>query len=161
MSESSAVPAPPTVDVRCLEILRAADGSELACSGSELHDEWVHYAFESAAGAEDGVVVEVLAELDPLGGEWRDPSPDESLPTINIRNLSLRCAGCGYYPTLAGYEPGAGSNRYTFECESGCDPSHGRIWVDVDRDLDDFARRDPAWRGGGRHGEMGDGAESG
>ena len=30
--------------------------------------------------------------------------------------------------------------------------------AEVPREIDDFARRDPDWRGGGKHGEFGDGA---
>ena len=34
-----------------------------------------------------------------------------------------------------------------------------RKLVEVPRQIDDFARRDPDWRGGGKHGEFGGGSQ--
>lgn len=71
---------------------------------------------------------------------------------INIRNLSVRCGHCGQYQTLAAFERRADWNVYTYECESGiCDPSLTRTLVEVPAALDEFANRDPSWRGGKRH----------
>ncbi|MEE8366889.1 MAG: hypothetical protein V3S30_01095 [Thermoanaerobaculia bacterium] len=76
---------------------------------------------------------------------------------INIRNLSIKCGQCGTYQTLCGYSQNDGWNVYTYECENGlCDPSQTRTLLEVPGELDEFAHRDPKWRGGGRHGEVGD-----
>lgn len=78
--------------------------------------------------------------------------------TINIRNISIKCGHCNEYQTLSAYTRREDWNVYTYECENGvCDPNVTRTLVEVPRDLDSFARRDPTWRGGGRHGAEGDG----
>ncbi|MBZ0114700.1 MAG: hypothetical protein K8J08_19720, partial [Thermoanaerobaculia bacterium] len=56
------------------------------------------------------------------------------------------------YQVLSGYERRDTWNVYTYECESGCDPDVTRTLLEVPADLDDFARRDPDWRGGRRWG---------
>ena len=77
---------------------------------------------------------------------------------MNIRNLSIKCGNCDTYQTLSGYSRREGWNVYTYECENDiCDPQVTRTFLEVPEDLDAFARRDPGWRGGGRHGETGTG----
>jgi hypothetical protein len=77
---------------------------------------------------------------------------------VNIRNISIKCGNCNTYQTLLSFSRREDWNVYTYECENDiCDPAVTRTIVEVPRDLDSFARRDPTWRGGGRHGEMGDG----
>ena len=77
---------------------------------------------------------------------------------IDIRNISVKCGHCNTYQTLSGFSRRGGWNTYTYECENDvCDPNMTRTLVEVPREMDVFARRDPEWRGGGRHGEMGDG----
>jgi hypothetical protein len=81
-------------------------------------------------------------------------------PTINIRDLSIRCGRCQQYQTLSGYQRRDDWNVYTYECENDiCDPEASRTLVEVPAELDAFARRDPTWRGGGTHGAHGGGAE--
>lgn len=81
---------------------------------------------------------------------------------INIRNISIKCGNCNTYQTLSAYEPGEEWNVYTYECENDtCDPEVTRTYVEVPRELDEFARRDPEWKGGGRHGEHGEEADEG
>lgn len=72
---------------------------------------------------------------------------------INIRNLSIKCGHCNTYQTLAGFRPGEeGWNVYTYECENDtCDPNMTRTLLEVPVDLDEFANRDPNWRGGKIH----------
>lgn len=71
---------------------------------------------------------------------------------VNIRNISIKCGRCGSYQTLCGYSHREGWNVYTYECEdTGCDPEATRTLVEVPEELDEFARRDPAWKGGRRH----------
>lgn len=78
--------------------------------------------------------------------------------TINIRNISVKCGNCDTYQTLAGFARRDELNVYTYECENDvCDPAVTRTFVEVPRDLDEFANRDPQWRGGGRHGAHGPG----
>lgn len=78
---------------------------------------------------------------------------------INIRDLSIKCGNCGTYQTLSAFARRDEWNVYTFECESErCDPKVTRTLVEVPRELDAFARRDPEWRGGGKHGDEGDGS---
>jgi hypothetical protein len=81
-----------------------------------------------------------------------EPSTEGYSP-INIRNLSIKCGQCLAYQTLTAYEPGEEWNVYTYECEGQrCDPAVTRTLVEVPKGLDEFARRDPAWRGGRRFG---------
>lgn len=71
---------------------------------------------------------------------------------LNIRNLSVKCGHCHTYQTLCHFDRGEDWNTYTYECENDlCDPDVTRTLVEVPVDLDEFARRDPAWRGGARH----------
>jgi hypothetical protein len=49
---------------------------------------------------------------------------------VNIRNLSIRCGQCESYQTLE---------------NDVCDPEVTRTLVEVPRELDEFARRDPHW----------------
>lgn len=78
---------------------------------------------------------------------------------INIRNISIKCGNCDTYQTLTAFGRRDEWNVYTYECENDiCDPKVTRTIVEVPRDLDSFARRDPTWRGGGKHGEIGDGS---
>jgi len=79
--------------------------------------------------------------------------------TIDIRNISIKCGHCNTYQTLCSYARKDDEwNVYTYECENGvCDPSLTRTLLEVPRHLDVFARRDPEWRGGGKHGEEGTG----
>lgn len=73
----------------------------------------------------------------------------EGYSPINIRNLSIKCGRCDGYQTLTHYAPGPERNVYTYECEDKpCDPAATRTLVEVPKELDEFARRDPAWRGG-------------
>jgi len=69
--------------------------------------------------------------------------------TINIRNISIKCGQCQTYQTLIGFKPGEERNVYTYECENdSCQPTVTRTLVEVPRDLDEFAQRDPEWRHG-------------
>ena len=71
---------------------------------------------------------------------------------INIRNLSVKCGHCGQYQTLAGFSRRDEWNVYAYECENTiCDPELSRTLLEVPAALDEFARRDPEWRGGRRH----------
>lgn len=75
-----------------------------------------------------------------------DPNP------MNIRNLSIKCGHCNTYQTLTAFSRGEEWNVYTYECENDrCDPAVTRTLVEVPEFLDEFARRDPGWRGGKRH----------
>lgn len=92
--------------------------------------------------------------------ELAEEQSDEE-PGINIRNISIKCGHCDTYQTLSAYSRRDEWNVYTYECENDiCDPAVTRTLVEVPAHLDDFARRDPTWRGGGRHGAHGDGGES-
>jgi len=80
---------------------------------------------------------------------------------MNIRDISIKCGNCDSYQTLAGFARREDWNVYTFECDNGrCDPAVTRTLVEVPRQIDDFARRDPEWRGGGKHGDFGSGVSS-
>ena len=75
---------------------------------------------------------------------------------INIRNISIKCGNCGSYQTLTSFHRQDDWNVYTYECEgTDCDPAVTRTLIEVPHDLDEFASRDPEWRGGGRHGSFG------
>ncbi len=78
---------------------------------------------------------------------------------VNIRDISIKCGNCGTYQTLSGYARRDDWNVYTYECENDrCDPAVTRTLVEVLHEIDAFARRDPEWRGGGRHGAHGEGS---
>lgn len=69
------------------------------------------------------------------------------MESINIRNLSIKCGHCDTYQTLTGFARAAEWNVYTYECENAiCDPEVTRTLLEVPRELDDFARRDPTWK---------------
>ncbi len=77
---------------------------------------------------------------------------------IDIRNLSVMCGHCNTYQTLTAFRRREDWNVYVYECENDvCDTEKSRTLIEVPRHLDVFARRDPAWRGGGKHGAQGDG----
>jgi hypothetical protein len=90
-------------------------------------------------------------------GADRPPSGETGLDVsghspINIRNLSVKCGRCNRYQTLAHFERRGDWNVYTYECEDGsCDPTSTRTLLEVPAALDEFANRDPNWRGGKRH----------
>lgn len=87
---------------------------------------------------------------EPAARQRRGPS------TINIRNLSVRCGRCDQYQVLVGFKPlDEEWNLYTYECDGdtcGADPTQTRTFIEVPRDLDEFANRDPNWRGGKKWG---------
>ena len=75
---------------------------------------------------------------------------------INIRHLSIKCGNCGTYQTLCGFARRDEWNVYTYECENDlCNPEVTRTLLEVPAELDQFARRDPGWRDGERHGGSG------
>ena len=66
--------------------------------------------------------------------------------------MSIKCGNCDTYQTVVGFRKLEDKNVYTYECENEiCDPAVTRTHVEVPRELDTFARRDPEWRGGRRH----------
>lgn len=70
------------------------------------------------------------------------------MSSINIRNISIKCGHCLTYQTLNGFERQSEWNIYTYECENDlCDPGVTRTLVEVPREMDEFARRDPGWQG--------------
>ena len=70
-------------------------------------------------------------------------------PTVNIRDLSIKCGRCGTYQTLVGFEPGDGYHAYVYECENGiCPPGETRTVLEVPEALDLFHRRHPDCGGG-------------
>jgi len=78
---------------------------------------------------------------------------------VNIRDISVKCGNCDTYQTLTGFARRAERNVYTYECENDrCEPAVTRTLIEVPAEIDEFARRDPEWRGGGRHGAHGEGS---
>ena len=64
---------------------------------------------------------------------------------INIRNISIKCGNCNTYQTLTSFGRRDEWNVYTYECENDiCDPNVTRTLVEVPREIDSFARRDPS-----------------
>lgn len=71
---------------------------------------------------------------------------DYTPPMLNIRNMSVKCGNCDTYQTLCGYSQRDDWNVYTYECENDvCDPAVTRTLIEVPKELDEFARRDPEW----------------
>jgi hypothetical protein len=77
----------------------------------------------------------------------------ELMPTpVNIRNFSVKCGHCKTYQTLVHFEIEDEWNVYTYECEdTECDREVTRTLLEIPIELDEFANRDPAWRGGKKH----------
>jgi len=76
---------------------------------------------------------------------------------VNIRDISVKCGNCGTYQTLTAFSRREEWHVYTFECENDrCDPAVTRTLIELPAEIDEFARRDPEWRGGGRHGAHGE-----
>ncbi|MEM6457531.1 MAG: hypothetical protein AAF772_20755 [Acidobacteriota bacterium] len=101
------------------------------------------------------VRVELPAELDAFArGDDPVDGPDGDGPlAFSVRNLSLRCVACDDYLVLAHYQRlDEDWHRYVYECEPSCGAEPTRVWLEVPVVLDQFARRDPTWRGGARHG---------
>ena len=93
-----------------------------------------------------------------------DPQPSRLPTPVNIRNFSVKCGRCDTYQTLLRFEPQEEWNLYVYECEqdTGCDPELSRTVLEIPVELDEFANRDPNWRGGRRHaGAEPEGAEEG
>lgn len=68
---------------------------------------------------------------------------------VDIRDISVKCGNCSTYQTLVGFGRRDAWNIYTYECENDrCDPAVTRTLIELPREIDEFARRDPAWRGG-------------
>jgi hypothetical protein len=66
---------------------------------------------------------------------------------VNIRDIAIRCGNCNAWQTLVDFCQRGEWNVYTYECEGRCDPAVTRTLVEVPSELDEFARRDPAWEG--------------
>ncbi len=72
--------------------------------------------------------------------------------TVNVRHFSVKCGQCGTYQTLLGFRREGEHNVYTYECENDtCAPEVTRTLIEVHKDVDEFANRDPNWRGGRIH----------
>lgn len=80
------------------------------------------------------------------------PEDTSMADEINIRNISVKCGHCNTYQTLSAFSRRDDWNVYTYECENDlCDPEVTRTLIEVPRDMDAFARRDPEWKGGRKH----------
>ncbi len=80
----------------------------------------------------------------------------ERATDINIRNISIKCGHCNTYQTLSAYSRREDWNVYTYECENDvCDPAMTRTLLEVPRQLDAFARRDPSGGAAGVTGRRG------
>ena len=76
--------------------------------------------------------------------------------TVNVRHFSVKCGNCETYQTLSGYSRRDEYNVYAYECENEtCDPAVTKTLIEVHQEVDEFANRDPEWRGGGKHGDWG------
>lgn len=101
---------------------------------------------ESSAAAEAATgSAEAAPERAPRG-----PTP------VNIRNFSVRCGRCDQYQVIVGFKPlDEEWNLYTYECDGepcASEPSLTRTYIEVPVDLDEFANRNPSWRGGKKWG---------
>jgi len=66
--------------------------------------------------------------------------------SVNIRDISIKCGNCGTYQTLSRFGRRDELNIYTYECENDvCDPAVTQTLVEVSREIDEFANRDPEW----------------
>ncbi|MEM7049174.1 MAG: hypothetical protein AAF604_05920 [Acidobacteriota bacterium] len=124
------------LNLQCLDCGRPAQITD----DRDRRDDWNVYGFD--CGCAGGLQIEVPEALDALA---------RGLPgdRIHLRNLSLVCMVCETYPTLAAFRREDEANVYTYECEGAS--CQRRRELTVPEPLDQFARRDPAWRGGARH----------
>ncbi len=80
----------------------------------------------------------------------RGPTP------VNIRNFSVRCGRCDQYQVIVAFARlDEEWNLYTYECDSEpcvSEPGVTRTFIEVPVDLDEFANRNPNWRGGKKWG---------
>ena len=84
--------------------------------------------------------------LEVVDDEMLMPTP------VNIRNFSVKCGRCKTYQTLCHFKIEEEWNVYTYECEdTACDREITRTLLEIPIELDEFANRDPAWRGGKKH----------
>lgn len=123
--------------------------------GQELHQ----IGGGSTIGGDEEAVVESAPAPAAAGGGVAEPVHEEPVAPgtagmINIRNLSVKCGYCDTYQTLMTFSQTAdGWNVYTYECENGtCDAERSRTHLEIPHDLDEYAHRDPGWRGGAIHG---------
>ena len=91
-----------------------------------------------------------------------EPEEPRETHVVDVFMMSVKCGNCDHYQTIVSFEKRGEVNVYTYECDwdasPDCDPNVTRTIVEVPREIDSFARRDPEWRGGGKHGEVGDGS---
>ncbi|MEM8932485.1 MAG: hypothetical protein AAGE94_14985 [Acidobacteriota bacterium] len=86
----------------------------------------------------------------------KKPSRRRGPTPVNIRNFSVKCGRCDQYQVIVAFEPAEDGehNRYIYECDwPPCDEDReaSRTVLEVPIDLDEFANRDPNWRGGKIH----------
>ena len=79
----------------------------------------------------------------------------EGLSPVNIRNFSVKCASCGNYQVIVGFRQiDEDWNEYTYECDQppcSSEVERSRTVLEIPSALDEYARRDPTWRGGEIH----------
>lgn len=113
---------------------------------------------DGATVAADVPIEETLSPPAATGGVaepvHEEPVAAGTVGMINIRNLSVKCGHCDCYQTLMTFTQNAeGWNVYTYECEgTHCVAEHSRTLIEIPQDLDEYAHRDPEWRGGAIHG---------
>lgn len=108
---------------------------------------------EPQPGAAAETAAETAAEAAPEATPARAPRG----PTpVNIRNFSVRCGRCDQYQVIVGFKPlDEEWNLYTYECDGEpcvSEPALTRTYIEVPVDLDEFANRNPNWRGGKKWG---------
>ena len=144
------------MDLRRLRVRCAHCGAFQVFDRAEVEADWVRYRLccAGASCAEDGATwLEVPVAVDSLAGRWPAQQERPLAPEpIQIRDLTVRCAGCQRFPTLASFRREREHNVYAFRCEDGgCGAIDGHRFVEVPVELDRFAARDPTWGGGKRH----------
>ena len=75
-----------------------------------------------------------------------DEAPPDERHVIDIFMMSVKCANCGRYQTIVGFDKGdPDKNVYTYECDfdasPGCDVNVTRTIVEVPKHLDNSTRR--------------------
>ena len=93
-----------------------------------------------------------IAETEDTASTAQDRAATGQQAQVNIRNFSVKCGHCQQYQTLVGFAQAGDWNVYTYECDDPrCDPARSRTLIEIPAELDEFANRDPSWRGGQKH----------
>jgi hypothetical protein len=121
-----------------------------------MTDDLVHLgSAESSAASDPTPVNPDTTDAMSDTGEAAAALDTSGYAPVDLRNFSIKCGRCGAYQSLIRFRRlDEHWNEYTYECDTEpcvSDEHRSRTLLEIPVDLDLFARRDPAWRGGKIH----------